>query len=159
MQFKEYLQGERLPLTNQREVIVQAAFTIKGHFSAEDLANTLRGSGVKVGLATIYRTLGLLVSSRLLRELDFGEGFKVYEKIVDDRHHDHLICESCGRVMEFEVPDIERLQKEVIEQHHFRARSHKLEIYGLCRECAGRRNGIGERVEDKGIMPRLKSNA
>lgn len=135
--FTEYLQEKRLPLTRQRERIVRTALLVDDHFSAENLADALKQRGIRVGRATVYRTLALMVSCGLIREHNFGSGFKTYEKVVDRRHHDHLICEVCGRVTEFEAPDIERLQKEVIDRHHFRARSHKLEIYGLCRDCSG----------------------
>jgi Fur family ferric uptake transcriptional regulator len=134
--FEEYLKRENLPLTKQRKRIVQIAFSIGDHFSAEDLADAMKERDVKVGLATIYRTLMLMVSCDIIREHDFGDGFKKYEKTVDRSHHDHLICEGCGEVIEFEVPDIERLQKKVIDRYQFRAKNHKLEIYGLCRCCS-----------------------
>jgi len=139
--FEKYLRGENLPLTKQRENIVRAAFSIDDHFSAEDLAGAVRKRSVKVGIATIYRTLGLMVSCGIIREHDFGDGFKKYEKIIDRKHHDHLICDECGEVIEFEVPDIERLQRKVIDRHSFHARSHKLEIYGLCRRCSEKMTG------------------
>ncbi len=136
--FKDYLAKEKMPMTAQRGQILHAALSIGDHFSAEDLAEALRKKGRKVGMATIYRTLGLLVTGGIVREHDFGEGYRRYERIVDRNHHDHLICESCGGVIEFQVPAIERLQAEVIDLHRFEARSHKLEIYGLCEDCSGR---------------------
>jgi Fur family ferric uptake transcriptional regulator len=134
--FKNFLADEKIPLTAQREQILRVAFSIENHFSAEDLAGALRKKYLKIGMATIYRTLGLLVSGGIIREHDFGEGFRRYERIVDRSHHDHLICEDCGGVIEFEAPAIEKLQTEVIDLHRFRARSHKLEIYGLCKDCS-----------------------
>ena len=134
--FRKYLESANLALTRQREEIVRTADSMRDHFSADDLAVVLRRRRVRVGMATIYRTLGLMTESAVVREHDFGEGCKRYEKVIDRSHHDHLICEGCGAVIEFEAPDIERLQKKVIDRHRFTARSHKLEIYGLCRECS-----------------------
>jgi Fur family ferric uptake transcriptional regulator len=137
--FKEYLELENLPLTRQRREIVETADSIDDHFSADDLAAELKRRQARVGMATVYRTLALMISSEVVREHDFGEGCKRYEKIIDRKHHDHLICEECGVVIEFEAPDIERLQGKIIEHHRFQARSHKLEIYGLCQACSVRR--------------------
>lgn len=137
--FKEYLELENLPLTRQRREIVETADSIDDHFSADDLAAELRRRQTRVGMATVYRTLALMISSEVVREHDFGEGCKRYEKIIDRKHHDHLICEECGVVIEFEAPDIERLQGKIIDRHRFQARSHKLEIYGLCQGCSVKR--------------------
>jgi len=134
--FKAHLRAEGLPLTVQREQIARAAFSIEDHFSVEDLSRTLRKRQHRIGLATVYRTIGLMVTGRIVRRHDFGDGFKVYERVVGRNHHDHLICEGCGRLIEFEAPDIEQIQERVANRQRFRARSHRLEIYGLCRECS-----------------------
>ncbi len=134
--FREYLREEKLFLTLQREQIATTVMSMDGHFSVEELALVLKKKNLRIGLATIYRTLALMVSSGVVREHDFGVGFRKFERIIDKRHHDHLICEDCGEVIEFEVPDIERLQEVVIDKLSFDARDHELVIYGLCRKCS-----------------------
>jgi Fur family ferric uptake transcriptional regulator len=139
--FKTFLREENLALTSQRERIVEAVLEIDDHFSAEDLSASLKGRGVRVGTATIYRTLALMVAGRVIREHDFGDGFRTYERVVDRNPHDHLICERCGEVIEFEEPSVEALQRRVVDRHRFIVRSRKLELYGLCRRCAREREG------------------
>jgi Fur family ferric uptake transcriptional regulator len=69
-------------------------------------------------------------------ELDFGEGFKRYEhRLSAEPIHEHLICLNCGAVIEFQSDEVHRIEAMVSARHGFRPTRHKLEIYGLCREC------------------------
>ncbi len=139
--FRSYLHQQRLPLTHQREAIAMTLFESERHLSVDDLSDSLRERGEHVGKATIYRTLNLLVEADLARELDFGEGFKRYEHQAGEARHDHLICTSCGKVVRFARPELDRLQADIAVQLGFRAQSRRLKIYGLCAECeaSGRR--------------------
>ena len=97
--FGRYLRDLGLPVTQQREVIADVVFGSDAHLSVDDIEREIRGRGERIGKATIYRTLDLLVRSRLVEEHDFGEGFKRYEHRLS-RHpvHEHLIClESATR--------------------------------------------------------------
>ena len=83
-----------------------------------------------IGHATIYRTMKVLCDSGLVAVREFGEGFSRYEAVIPDCHHDHLICTSCGRVIEFADAGIESLQERVTREHGFEMRDHRLQIYG-----------------------------
>jgi Fur family transcriptional regulator, ferric uptake regulator len=134
--FRRYLKDQGLPVTRQRELVAEAVFDTSGHLSVEDLERRLRELGHRIGKATIYRTLDLLVRSRLVVEHDFGEGFKRYEhRLSREPVHEHLICLECGRVIEFESWEVQEVRAQVTQKHGFRPSRHKLEIYGLCREC------------------------
>ena len=134
--FRRYLKEQGLPVTQQREAIAQVVFFSTGHLSVEEIEARLRGTGDRIGKATIYRTLDLLVRSRLVMEHDFGEGFKRYEhRFAQEPFHEHLICLECGRVMEFESWEVQEVRTRVTQQHGFKPIRHKLEIYGLCRPC------------------------
>jgi Fur family ferric uptake transcriptional regulator len=133
--FRRYLSDHSLPATNQRLAIADALFTAGDHVSADDLATRVAKQGVAVGTATVYRTLDLLVKSGLVREHDFGEGFKRYEPLPGGQAHEHCICQSCGKVMEFSNERLERMIALLAEEVAFRPHHHRLEIYGLCREC------------------------
>lgn len=134
--FRRYLKDQGLPVTRQRERVAEAVFHTSGHLSVEDLEGRLRELGHRIGKATIYRTLDLLVRSRLVVEHDFGEGFKRYEhRLSREPVHEHLICLECGRVIEFESWEVQEVRAQVTQRHGFRPSRHKLEIYGLCREC------------------------
>jgi len=134
--FGRYLREQGLPVTPQREAVADVVFTTDEHLSVDDIERSLRASGDRIGKATIYRTLDLLVRSTLVAEHDFGEGFKRYEhRLSRQPDHDHLICLECGGVTEFNSSELRRLQGEIAQLHDFRASRHKLEIYGLCGSC------------------------
>lgn len=134
--FRRYLKEHSLPVTQQREAIAHVVFTSAEHLSVEEIEDRLRSGGDRIGKATIYRTLDLLVRSRLVVEHDFGEGFKRYEnRLSQEPAHEHLICLECGRVIEFESWEVQEVKAHVTQRHGFKATRHKLEIYGLCRPC------------------------
>lgn len=133
--FREHLRTSSLPVTSQRMRIARILFNTHRHVSADEIMERLRADGEAVGKATVYRTLGLLVEAGLVREHDFGEGFRRYEPSPTRPHHEHLVCTRCGKVIEFEAPEIERLESEIADRHRFLPDHHKVEIYGLCEEC------------------------
>jgi Fur family ferric uptake transcriptional regulator len=133
--FRRYLADHNLPVTHQRIAVAEVLFFAGDHVSAEDLQRRLAGKGETVGTATVYRTLDLLVKSGLVREHEFGEGFKRYEPSPAGQVHEHCICSSCGKVMEFSNDRLERMIALLAEEVAFRPHHHRLEVYGVCREC------------------------
>ncbi len=120
--------------TAQREVIVQALFSAGKHLSAEELHALVAQRHSKIGLATVYRTLNMLKQSGLVEERLFADGSKRYED-SGEPHHDHLLCLSCGQIVEFQEDQIERLQHEVARDHDFLPVRHRMILYGYCRGC------------------------
>ena len=146
--FRRYLKEQRLPVTPQREAVARAVFSTPGHLSVEEIETALRTGGNRIGKATIYRTLDLLVRSRLAVEHDFGEGFRRYEsRLSQDPAHEHLICLECGMVIEFQSWEVQEVKGRVTAAHGFRPTRHKLEIYGLCRDC----QEAGAEPSDEGL--------
>ncbi len=134
--FGRYLRDLGLPVTHQREAVAEVVFTSDEHLSVEDIEQDLRGRGERIGKATIYRTLDLLVRSRLVEEHDFGEGFKRYEhRLSSHPVHEHLICLECGVVTEFESHELYGVENRVRAEYGFSPVRRSLEIYGLCRTC------------------------
>ncbi len=134
--FGRYLRDQGLPVTQQRQAVAEVVFTSDAHVSVDDIDQQLRGGGDQIGKATIYRTLDLLVRSRLVEEHDFGEGFKRYEHRLSQRPvHEHLICLECGIVLEFESRELYSVENRVRREHGFVPLRHRLEIYGLCQAC------------------------
>jgi Fur family ferric uptake transcriptional regulator len=132
---KVRLQGQKL--TKQREVICQVFFEQKGHQSAEAILVAVRRKDNGVSLATIYRTLKLLQDYGFAKSHNFRDGQALFEPSLDSHaHHDHLICVSCGLIVEFVNEEIETLQKSVARTHGFTVSSHKMELYGLCPNCS-----------------------
>jgi Fur family ferric uptake transcriptional regulator len=136
--FERFLRDRRLPVTRQRREVLASVLRLGDHPSVERLQRDLAERQVRVGTATIYRTLDLLVESGLVREHDFGEGFRRYEAAGDRLRHEHLICERCGQVVEFSNDRLERMVGMIADEMQFLHRRHRIEIYGLCAECRRR---------------------
>ena len=134
----EYLTGQGLKSTRQRDEILNIFVAAGRHLSAEELYLLVKKSDPAIGYATVYRTLKLLAEAGLAEERRFEDGFTRYEHRSTDSHHDHLICTQCGAIIEFENERIEALQQDVAKKNRFLVQSHKLELYGLCSECRGK---------------------
>ncbi|OGF98190.1 MAG: hypothetical protein A2Z86_07005 [Candidatus Glassbacteria bacterium GWA2_58_10] len=134
--FIKFLRDEGYLVTRQRRRIAEIIFTTVGHLSVEDIQNILRQRKISASIASIYRTLDVLIKSSLVVQHRFGKRFKRFEAARQDQHHDHLICNNCGKVMEFKNDTIEELQRQVAKEHSFVITNHKLDIYGHCSKCA-----------------------
>jgi Fur family transcriptional regulator, ferric uptake regulator len=130
---KDHLTKHALKLTRQREHILDA-FLKTEHVTAEQMYHQLAKKDPHIGLATIYRTLNLFCEAGLAQARHFGSQTQ-YDNVSHKGHHDHLICTSCGKIVEFENLEIERLQELVAKRHGFKIQTHKLELYGLCASC------------------------
>lgn len=133
--FSEYLRAHNLPVTRQRSLIASVILGSDRHLSADEVARELQARGSRTGLATVYRTIELLVRSGLVVERDFGEGFRRYESARDMPNHEHLLCTRCGRVTEFQDERLERMTTLVAETRGYLCQSHRLVIYGVCESC------------------------
>ena len=133
--FRQYLREHHQPITKQRDLVAQIVFLAEDHLSVEGIRRELKQRSERVGMATVYRTLDLLVESGLVRSHEFGEGFRRYEAIAGQSDHEHLICEQCGRVVEFQNDRLERMLPIIADEHAFQHRRHRVEIYGVCRDC------------------------
>ncbi len=135
-EFKELLKRNGLKYTNQREIILQTLYNNSEHLTPELLHDLIQKNypDIKVGIATVYRTLSLLEESALVTSISFGAQGKKYE-LDTKHHHDHMICTACGKIIEFVNDDIERLQNEVAHAHNFKITDHIMQIHGLCEAC------------------------
>ena len=146
--FGRYLRDQGLPVTQQREAVADVVFSSAEHLSVDDIERELRNEGHRIGKATIYRTLDLLVRSKLVGEHDFGEGFKRYEhRLSRQPVHEHLICLACGKVTEVQAGEVQSIEARVKRELGFVPVRHKLEIYGLCGEC----HHAGVELPDEGL--------
>lgn len=123
-----------------RDAVARAALLRRGHFSVDDLVKDLRDGGVAdAHPATVYRVLPLLVEAGLIQPtlVSTADGAR-YERAFEREHHDHLICTSCGAVLEFYFEAIEVLQRDVAERFGFRLTGHVHELLGVCADCQSR---------------------
>lgn len=138
--WRAYLQENNLNTTQQRELIVDQFLRSKDHVSVDELLARVRKRNRKVGYATVYRTLKLLVESGLAIQRQFGDGQARYE--VEGEHHDHLICTKCGLILEFEDSEIEALQERIAQRlGGFTVIRHRHELYGMCPKAQGLAGG------------------
>lgn len=132
--FGRFLREKGCHHTQQRRAIASLFFREDGHLTIEELYVRVHAEDPTVGQSTIYRTMKLLCESGLAREVSFGGGVVRYER-ARDWHHDHLICELCGRSLEVVDPDIEVLQESLVRKYGFIPTQHRLYLYGVCPEC------------------------
>lgn len=133
--FQAYLKNKRLKVTPQRRLVLDVFLSSHGHLSTEELYEKVKTIDPSIGQTTVYRTMKLLADSSIAREVHFGDGLARYENMCGASHHDHLICESCGRNIEVVDSDIEQLQEQLAVRHGFVLTSHRMYLYGLCPDC------------------------
>ena len=134
--FQEFLKKKNLKNTKQREEIVKYFLKYQGHICPEDLYLVLKkNTSGNLGFSTVYRTLKLLKECGLATEINFGDGKTIFESQAEKLTHYHCICTNCGKIIEFQLEDIEDIQKTITKKYNFYPSYHKLAIYGICSEC------------------------
>ncbi len=133
--FIDYLRGRNLKLTDQRQEILSIFLKTERHVSVEDMYDIVRKKDSAIGHATVFRTLKLLRDAGIAKEVDFGDRIVRYEHKYGHRHHDHLVCVECGSFIEVFDERIEELQDKLCRNKGFLPHRHKMEIYGVCRNC------------------------
>ena len=126
--------------TKQREEILNVFLHSEGHQNLAEIYAQVAKTNPKIGYATVYRTLKLLTRLGLATERRFDDGEVRYERVPEGKHHDHLICLQCGKIIEFEDQGIEALQTEIAKRHRFKVLHHRMELYGLCCACGKKRS-------------------
>lgn len=134
--FREYLASRPRPqrFTEQQRDLVQYIFEKHNHFDAEQLIDDIRRKPLRVSRATVYRTLTKLVDAGLLRRLELGSR-TYYEHDYGYPQHEHLYCERCKKMIEFQNPCIATEIAEVCREHGFQAAGHTFIIRGTCADC------------------------
>lgn len=135
-EFKGILKANSLKFTTQREAILSTLYNNPQHFTSENLYLLVKQKHPKlnIGIATVYRTLSLLEENGIVSTISLGTQGKKFE-IANKPHHDHLICSSCGKIVEFENEQIETLQHQIARENGFVLTDHLMQLYGICPEC------------------------
>jgi Fur family transcriptional regulator, ferric uptake regulator len=134
--FREYLASRPRPqrFTTQQRDMVNYIFSKHNHFDANELIDEMKTEGFRVTRATVYRTLNKFVDADLLRRINLGER-TVYEHDYGYAQHDHLFCEKCGSMIEFQDPALENMIREVCMHNLFQYQGHTFVIRGVCTSC------------------------
>ena len=133
-ELQKLLTEKKLKKTSQRALIWGALLESKGHPSVEEIRDNLLQQGHRIGLATIYRTIKILLQSGFVRQSKL-HGTTRYEPVIKQPNHLHFICNSCGSTVEFPSRKIENLIKRATEQYDFEERYSRYAIFGLCKFC------------------------
>src|SRR6266705_1476473 len=129
--FLDFLGRKKLRITAQRAAIIDAVFATDKHFTAEELLAWSRARDKSVSRATVYRTLPLLTESGLLREMDFGKDYKFYDpNYAQHPNHNHIICQDCDKIVEFDSDKIEKIESEITQKLGFSINAQRLHITG-----------------------------
>jgi len=131
------LHATKLGLKNsiQKDYILKILFFSDEHLSVEQITMRIKSKyNVNVGIATVYRTINFFEELNIVESLDVGDGIKRYE-INLSAHHDHLVCISCHKIVEFYDDVIELKQIRIAENNGYTLKNHVMIIYGLCEDC------------------------
>lgn len=134
-EFRNFLLTQALKATPERFAILDEIYATNFHFDADDILLRMRKKKHQASRATIYRTLELLEQCGLIRKAKLGETKAYYEHTYGRHHHEHMKCTSCGRVIEFESEEIEKLQDVICRQYNFKMTNHILHLFGICEDC------------------------
>ena len=133
--FKEFLREKTFRLTKQREAIAAMFLVKEGHICTDELYYLVRKKHPRVGYSTVYRTIKLLKNARMAAEVNFIGKRKKFEHLFEHPHHDHFICDECGKVIEFIDPQIEARREALCRKYKFKGKRHLTQIFGICRSC------------------------
>jgi Fur family ferric uptake transcriptional regulator len=123
--------------TRQQSAILEALYGVDEFKSAQEIHNLISKKKLKVGLATVYRTLQKMAEKEDIDAIKSAEGETLYRHCgQNDGHHHHLICSECGLTITVEGPAIESWTEKVAREKGFSEISHKVDIFGLCKKCS-----------------------
>jgi Fur family transcriptional regulator, ferric uptake regulator len=134
--FGEYLSSRvrTQRYTRQQRDMVNYIFSRHSHFDADQLIDELKRASFQVSRATVYRTLNKLVDAGLLRRIELGAR-TCYEHDYGYPQHEHLYCNKCHKMIEFQNPALDAIIREVCARNNFQATGHTFVIRGLCQDC------------------------
>lgn len=132
-------------ITVPRRAILDILSKTNDHLSAEDIYIKVHRVYPGIGLTTVYRTLDILVDMELVSKFDFGDKrarFELSEGPKGERHHHHLVCTNCNRVIDYtdfideEKELLNNTEKGLSKKYNFKINSHSIQFYGLCDRCS-----------------------
>lgn len=133
--YKNYIKENNIKQSKPREKILKKFLETEKHITITELYELIKKEYPDIGIATVYRAMKVICDSGLAEEIDIGDGTKRFEHKFEHKHHDHLVCIKCGKIIEFENESIEALQKEICKEYNFTIVNHKLQIFGYCSNC------------------------
>jgi Fur family ferric uptake transcriptional regulator len=143
-QWGQTLKGCGFRLTAARQAIINVLEATEEHVSAEDIYMAVHAQYPAIGLTTIYRTLEMLQQTGIVSKFEFGHGrakFELSEKYGSKKHHHHLICRRCRKIIDYtdfiheEIDFIQKTEQGLRKKYNFDINSHEISFYGICEAC------------------------
>ncbi len=132
--FGRVFKENKLKLSHPRLLIYKELSQAKGPLSVQDLYQSLTKKQKRVGLSSIYRCLDLFESMGMAFKITNGSNVR-YKLCELENHHHHGVCKNCGKIMEFDLCEIQSWSKKIMESTGFQITDHQLNFYGFCKEC------------------------
>src|SRR5690606_12069641 len=120
-------------ITPQRHAILEYLIESMSHPTADDIYKALEGKFPNMSVATVYNNLRVFRELGLVKELTYGDTSSRFDFITTE--HYHAICESCGKIVDFDYPGLDEVEQLASHVTGFEVSHHRMEIYGICPEC------------------------
>lgn len=120
-------------ITPQRHAILEYLIQCMTHPTADDIYKALEGNFPNMSVATVYNNLRVFREAGLVKELTYGDAASRFDFVTND--HYHMICECCGKIVDFHYPALNEVEQFASQVTGFKVNSHRLEVYGTCPEC------------------------
>ncbi len=158
-QFKKLFKQDRIGRFNERLAVLDVFLRTEHHVTVQELVDLVHQKGKSLDVGFVKETLDLMCHYGFAKQNRFGNGEPRYEHLHLGQHHDHMICTKCKCIFEFQNDAIEQLQLKIAAENGFHMLQHRMELYGICRQCMARQDVVipldrarkGERVIIKSI--------
>lgn len=129
----EMLKGSGVRITPQRHAVLEYLINSMTHPTADEIYKALEGKFPNMSVATVYNNLRVFREIGLVKELTYGDSSSRFDCNTTD--HYHIICEHCGKIVDFHYPSLEEVESLAEQVTGFEVSHHRMEIYGTCSDC------------------------
>lgn len=129
-------------ITPQRQAILEYLVTSESHPTADEIYKSLASNFPNMSVATVYNNLRVFLDVGLIKELTYGDASSRFDFVTHD--HYHVICDTCGDIVDFHYPGLEEVEQLAAHITGFKVNSHRLEVYGTCPACSANEEQLNQ---------------